>query len=137
MITLLVASHKTTSGLLSFTFYYLLTHPVAYAKAQKEVDAVVSGGPITVNHLASLPYLNAVFRESLRLTPPIPTIMLTNKEDTVLSGRHYIKASTPIIALITAVHQDPSVYSSNADKFQPERMLNGEFTRRNKQYPNC
>jgi cytochrome P450/NADPH-cytochrome P450 reductase len=137
MITLLVAGHETTSGLLSFTFYHLLTHPAAYAEAQKEVDALVGGGPITADHLASLPYLNAVFRESLRLTPPIPTIMLTNNEDTVLGGRHYIKASTPIIALIAAVHRDPSVYGSDADEFRPERMLDGEFARRNKQYPDC
>ena len=132
MITLLVAGHETTSGLLSFTFYHLLTSPTAYVEAQKEVDAVVGSGPITVDHLARLPYLNTVLHESLRLTPPIPTIMLTNKEDTVLGGRHCIKTNTSIIALIAAVHRDPSVYDGDAGEFRPERMLDGEFERRNK-----
>jgi hypothetical protein len=58
----------------------------------------------TINYLASLLYLNAVFYKLLQLTLPIPTIILTNKEDTVLSSRHYIKASTPIITLIAAVY---------------------------------
>ena len=41
MITFLVAGHETTSGLLSFVFYYLLRNPAAYQKAQQEVDNVI------------------------------------------------------------------------------------------------
>jgi len=60
MITFLIAGHETTSGLLSFAFYYMLKNPKAYEKAQEEVDEVVGKGPITVEHLNKLPYLNAV-----------------------------------------------------------------------------
>ena len=136
MITFLIAGHETTSGLLSFTFYYLLSNPATYARAQQEVDEVVGTGPITVDQLARLPYLNAVLRESLRLSPTVPSIALAAKEDTVLGGKYYIKASTPIVALFAAVHRDPSVYGSDADDFRPERMLDGEFERRNRQFPN-
>ena len=136
MITFLIAGHETTSGLLSFTFYYLLDNPATYARAQQEVDEVVGTGPITVDQLARLPYLNAVLRESLRLSPTVPSIALAAKEDTVLGGKYYIKASTPIVALFAAVHRDPSVYGSDADDFRPERMLDGEFERRNRQFPN-
>ncbi|KAI9881322.1 MAG: hypothetical protein M1823_006663, partial [Watsoniomyces obsoletus] len=40
MITFLIAGHETTSGLLSFTSYYLLKNPDALQKAQQEVDKV-------------------------------------------------------------------------------------------------
>lgn len=40
MITFLIAGHETTSGLLSFTWYYLLKNAAAYEAAQKEVDEV-------------------------------------------------------------------------------------------------
>lgn len=127
MITFLVAGHKTTSGLLSFTFYYLLKNPTTYAKAQQEVDEAVGRGPITVDQLARLPYLNVVLREPLRLSPTVPSIALAAKENTVLGGQYYIKANKPIIA---AVHRDPSVYGSDADDFRPDRMLDSEFDRR-------
>lgn len=60
MITFLIAGHETTSGLLSFAFYYMLKNPNAYKKAQEEVDEAIGKGPITVEHLNKLPYLNAV-----------------------------------------------------------------------------
>ncbi|OSS43246.1 hypothetical protein B5807_12111 [Epicoccum nigrum] len=131
MITFLIAGHETTSGLLSFTFYHLLNNPDTYARVQQEVDEVVSTGPITINQLARLLYLNAVLRESLCLSPTVPSIALAAKEDTVLGGKYYIKASTPIVALFAAVHRGPSVYGSDAEDFRPEHMLNGEFERRN------
>lgn len=99
MITFLIAGHETTSGLLSFTFYYLLKNAAAYDTAQQEVDDVIGRGPITVDHLTKLPYLNAVLRESLRLSPTAPSIGLTAREDTTIGGKYAVKAGTPIIAL--------------------------------------
>jgi cytochrome P450 / NADPH-cytochrome P450 reductase len=60
LITFLIAGHETTSGLLSFAFYQLLKNPECYRKAQEEVDHVIGTGTIQVDHLAKLPYLNAV-----------------------------------------------------------------------------
>jgi cytochrome P450/NADPH-cytochrome P450 reductase len=105
MITFLIAGHETTSGLLSFTFYFLLKHAQAYEKAQQEVDNVIGKGPITVDHLTKLPYLNAVLRESLRLQPTAPAVGLTAKEDTTIGGKYPIKAGVPIVALFPMVCQ--------------------------------
>lgn len=60
LITFLIAGHETTSGTLSFAFYELLKHPEAYRKAQEEVDTVIGKGPITIDHMSKLPYINAV-----------------------------------------------------------------------------
>lgn len=60
LITFLIAGHETTSGMLSFAFHELLRQPTAYRKAQQEVDEVIGEGAITIDHLARLPYLNAV-----------------------------------------------------------------------------
>ncbi|KAH7085823.1 NADPH-cytochrome P450 reductase-like protein [Paraphoma chrysanthemicola] len=137
MITFLIAGHETTSGLLSFTFYYLLKNPAAYEKAQHEVDEVIGKGPITVDHLTKLPYLNAVLRESIRLSPTAPAIGLTAKEDTTLDGKYRVTKGTPIMALLPMVHRDPVAYGEDAEEFRPERMLDAEFDRRNKEFPNC
>ena len=123
MITFLIAGHETTSGLLSFTWYYLLKNAAAYETAQQEVDRVIGTGPITVDHLTKLPYLNAVLRESLRLSPTAPSIGITAKEDTLIGGKYPVKANTPLLALFPKIHRDPAVYGEDAEEFRPERML--------------
>jgi cytochrome P450/NADPH-cytochrome P450 reductase len=137
MITFLIAGHETTSGLLSFTFYYLLKSPAAYEKAQQEVDHIIGKGPITVEQLSKLPYLNAVLRESIRLSPTAPSIGLTAKEDTLLDGKYRVTKGTPIVALLPMIHRDPAAYGEDAEEFRPERMLDEEFERRNESFPNC
>lgn len=105
MITFLIAGHETTSGLLSFTFYFLLKNPQAYEKAQQEVDEVIGKGPITVEHLSKIPYLNAVLRESLRLQPTAPSFGITAKEDTTIGGKYAVKAGVPIVTLLPMVRK--------------------------------
>lgn len=98
---------------------------------------MIGKGPITVDHLSRLPYLTAVLRESLRLSPTAPSIGLTAKADTVVGGKYPVKAGTPIVALFPMIHRDVAAYGEDAEEFKPERMLDAEFERRNNQYPNC
>lgn len=137
MITFLIAGHETTSGLLSFTFFYLLKYPDAYEKAQNEIDQVIGKNAITVDHLTKLPFLNAVLRESIRLSPTAPMIGLQAKEDTVLGGKYEVKKGMPLVAVLTKLHRDPAVWGEDSEEFRPERMLDEEFERRNKEFPNC
>jgi cytochrome P450/NADPH-cytochrome P450 reductase len=137
MITFLIAGHETTSGLLSFAFYYLLKNPEAYEQAQQEVDNVIGKNPITVEHLSKLPYLNAVLRETLRLSPTAPSIGLQAKEDEVIGGKYHIPKGTPIISLFPKIHRDPVVYGEDNEEFKPERMLDANFERLNKEFPHC
>jgi cytochrome P450/NADPH-cytochrome P450 reductase len=101
------------------------------------VDSVIGKGPITVDHLSKVPFLNAVLRESLRLSPTAPSISLTAKKDTTLGGKYHIKAGAPLVTLFPMIHRDPVAYGEDAEEFRPERMLDEEFERRNKEFPNC
>lgn len=123
LITFLIAGRETTSGLLSFAFYQLLKHPEACQKAQKEVDGVVGKGRIKVDHLSSLPYVNGLLRETLRLNATIPQFTVEPLEDTLLAGKYPVKGGETIINLLAKSHLDPSVYSEDANEFKPERML--------------
>jgi hypothetical protein len=65
MITFLIAGHETTSGLLSFLFYYLLKIPEAYRKAQEEVDRIVGrNNVIEARHINEMPYITACLRKA-------------------------------------------------------------------------
>ncbi|KAJ5124323.1 uncharacterized protein N7515_008148 [Penicillium bovifimosum] len=126
--------HETTSGMLSFLFYYLLKSPSAYKKAQEEVDRVIGKRKITVDDMSKLPYITAVMRETLRLKPTAPMIALhphpvKNKEDPVtLGGGKYVLNKDETIAVnLSKMQRDPKVYGPDADEFKPERMLDENF----------
>ncbi|KAH7367976.1 bifunctional P-450:NADPH-P450 reductase [Plectosphaerella cucumerina] len=137
LITFLIAGHETTSGLLSFAMYQLMKHPEAYRKAQQEVDSVVGKGQIKVQHLSKLPYMNGVLRETLRLNSTIPAFSVEAREDTLLAGKYRVAAGETIINLLASSHLDPAVYGDDAHEFKPERMLDAEFERRGKEFPDC
>ncbi|EWZ28976.1 cytochrome P450 [Fusarium oxysporum Fo47] len=136
LITFLIAGHETTSGLLSFAFYQLLTHPDTYQLAQKEVDQVVGKGPIQVVHLSKLPYLNGVLRETLRLNATLPLFTVEAFEDTLLGGKYPVKAGETILNLLAKSQLDPTVFGDDANEFKPERMFDENFARLNKEFPN-
>ncbi|KAH6884403.1 cytochrome P450 [Thelonectria olida] len=137
LITFLIAGHETTSGLLSFTFYQLLKHPECYQKAQQEVDDVVGKGPIQVEHLSKLPYINGVLREVLRLNATLPLFTLEAFEDTLLGGKYPVKAGETIVTVLPKSMSDPLVYGDDAREFIPERMFDDNFNRIQREFPNC
>jgi cytochrome P450/NADPH-cytochrome P450 reductase len=124
MITFLVAGHETTSGLLSFTLYYLLKNPQALQKARAEVDQY---DEITVNTLNKLKYLDAVLKETLRLQPTAPLFALQSKEETiVLPGGYEVGHDDSILVLLHELHRDPKIWD-RPEEFLPERMLDGGY----------
>lgn len=136
MITFLIAGHETTSGMLSFAFFYLLKNPQSYSKAQQEVDTVIGQGPITVDHLSKLPYLNAVLREALRLNPTAPMISMASDKPEIIGGKYRIEANEPVNLLLHNLHRDPKVWGEDAEAWNPDRMLDESFNKIQKEFPN-
>ncbi|KAF4625674.1 hypothetical protein G7Y89_g12486 [Cudoniella acicularis] len=133
IITFLIAGHETTSGLLSFAFLNLLKNPDAYQAVQQEVDNILGRNAISLSRLSKLPYLNAVLRETLRLTPTAPAIQkqlapnCTGANATLEDGKFKIEPDDKIFILIGAMQCDPLVYGEDAKEFKPERMLEENF----------
>lgn len=124
--------HETTSGLLSFTIYYLLKNPQAYLKAQKEVDDVIGKAPIEAKHLKDLKYIAACLKEAIRLAPTAPALskMINpdySKEPVLLGGKYLVEPSDRVLILLTKSQRDPAIYGEDAEEFKPERMLDEEF----------
>ncbi|KAH8777555.1 fatty acid hydroxylase [Diaporthe sp. PMI_573] len=139
MQTFLIAGHETTSGLLSFAFLQLLKNPNAYFAARAEVDRVLGNSKLEPKHVNELKYINAVLRETLRLTPTAPAfsraIRPENTEETVYIGakdpdskhKYEIPRGKSIVCLIGKIMQDPKVFGEDAEEFKPERMLDENF----------
>lgn len=90
-------------------------------------------------HVNELKYINAVLRETLRLTPTAPAfsraIRPENTEDPVYIGakdpeskhKYEIPRGKSIVCLIGKIMQDPKVFGEDAEEFKPERMLDENF----------
>jgi len=99
IITFLIAGHETTSGLLSFTMYYLLNNPEVLAKAYDEVDRVLGGDLSTAptyEQIKQLQYVSQILKESLRLWPTAPAFTRHPYVPTVLGGRNLARLTLHI-----------------------------------------
>ncbi|KAI1391417.1 cytochrome P450 [Hypoxylon trugodes] len=123
MVTFLIAGHETTSGLLSFAFYYMITNPSTLEKARQEIDEVAGTNALTTEHLSKLPYINAVLRETLRLQPTAPAFAVYSDKDEIIGGKYLIRAGQHIMGFLHGVHRDKEAWGEDAEEFKPERML--------------
>lgn len=73
VIAVLLAGRDTTAGALSFTFKELSAQPEIVRKLRREIlDKVGPSRPPTYGDMKSMPYLQHVMNETLRLYPPVP-----------------------------------------------------------------
>lgn len=125
IITFLIAGHETTSGLLSFATYYLLSDPDVLARAYDEVDRVfgtdLSVKP-TMKQVNALTYVQQILKETLRLWPTAPAFGLLPYKDEVIGGKYALQARAQVTVLLPALHRDPSVWGDRAEVFDPENF---------------
>lgn len=73
VIAVLLAGRDTTAGALSFTFKELSAQPEIVRKLRREIlETIGSSRPPTYEDLKSMPYLQHVVNETLRLYPSVP-----------------------------------------------------------------
>ncbi len=125
ILTFLIAGHETTSGLLSFAFYFLMTHPEVLQRAYKEVDTVLGNDLTqtpTYKQVNELKYIQQILFESLRLWPTAPAFSVFAKEDTLLAGRYEVLKGQRFIVLLPGLHRDKKVWGAQADQFNPDNF---------------
>ncbi|QCI63797.1 bifunctional cytochrome P450/NADPH--P450 reductase [Phreatobacter stygius] len=123
--TFLIAGHETTSGLLSFTLYFLLNHPDVLAKAYDEVDRVLGsdiGVLPTIAQVNQLTYVAQILKEALRLWPTAPAFGLYPYKDEVVGGQYKLKSRTFVTALTLMLHRDPAVWGDDPEAFNPDQF---------------
>ncbi|BDA42318.1 Cytochrome P450 3A24 [Coccomyxa sp. Obi] len=119
----LLAGYETTASALAFTIYNLSANPDKAAKLIQEVDAFGRDRLPQNNDLEKLPYVQAVFKEALRLFPPGHISIREAVEDLNLDG-FMVEKGTWIHVSLCGIHRDPDVWSK-PDEFVPERWIPG------------
>ncbi|KAH9975163.1 cytochrome P450 [Russula compacta] len=122
--TLYSAGSETTATTLSWWVLAMITHPEIQKRAQDELDAVV--GRFRVPMFAdapSLPYIQALVKESLRWRPALPLgIPHRATEDDWYEGM-FIPKGTICVVNLWQCHHDSASYGNDAPIFNPERFL--------------
>jgi cytochrome P450 / NADPH-cytochrome P450 reductase len=122
MVTFLIAGHETTSGLLSFAFYFLMRNPEVLRRARTAVDEALRAETPHVEDMAKLRYLEQILMETLRLWPPAPAFAVAPYQPTTLGGRYEVTPEDTLMVLIPRLHRDPEVWGGDAEAFRPERF---------------
>jgi cytochrome P450 len=119
-----LAGHETTASVLTWTFFILSQKPDLVARMRVEIDAIVGNGPVLIEHTKKMTFTRNVFRETLRLYPPITFIPRVAAEDCMIGNRR-VKRGTMIMIAPWTVHRHQALWSQpdifDVDRFSPER----------------
>ncbi len=117
LLTFVVAGHDTTATALAWSLYELARHPEVKAQLRQELMTHES----SLQTVRTLPYLNAVIKEVLRLHPPISMGIRRATEDLSIDG-YLLPKGTSVVFSPYLTHKS-SVYWREPDAFKPERFL--------------
>jgi cytochrome P450 len=119
-INLLMAGNETTGAALTWTFHLLGRHPEVYARLLAEVDGALAGRPVTLADLPQLPYTLQVFKESMRLYPPVYMFSRQPTHDIVACGQK-IPAGAAVLFSPYVIHHRAD-YFPDPERFDPDRF---------------
>ncbi|GMR30547.1 hypothetical protein PMAYCL1PPCAC_00746, partial [Pristionchus mayeri] len=121
---LFFAGYETTSTALAYASYLLAKHPEAQQALYEEITSTFNDDEsIDYERVMKLPYLHAVFAETLRFYPPVLTFTgRTCTKETVIGDGIRVPAGVSIVAPVHSVMWNEANYERPRE-FIPERFM--------------
>ncbi|WP_309665182.1 cytochrome P450 [Tabrizicola sp.] len=110
-----LAGHETSASALAWALYLLALYP----QAQEAVAAEAAGLAPEFAAVAKLRFTRDVFRETLRLYPPVPMMVRQNRGRETFRGR-VLRAGAQVVISPWHLHRHERIWD-NPDGFDPER----------------
>ena len=126
------AGSDTIGSTLTALFWHLYNDAPSLARLRQEIDEGASNGllssPITFQETSNLPYLQAVVKEALRLSPsitfPLPRIVPAGGAEL---GGHYLPAGAEVGVYARTLHLNERYHGSDCTNWRPERWLENDI----------
>jgi cytochrome P450 len=122
ILTLFVAGHETSANALGWALMLLAQHPEVYRAVRAELDAL--GRAPTYEDLPALALTQRVFKEALRLYPPLWMLARVSITE-VPVGEYLLPRGTIVIFSPYALHRRSELWPEperfDPDRFTPER----------------
>jgi len=113
----------TTSHSIIFASYYNLVNANVQKKLSDEVEKTFKNvSQVTLDSLNQMEYMNAVFKETLRMAPPLPNLLPRQAIADHQIGDIPIEAGTIVVAAGVTNSFDTD-YHDEPEVFKPERWL--------------
>jgi cytochrome P450 len=119
---LMMAAHDTTTSSISSVVHFLGLHPEWQDKIREQIMAIKAktNGELTYESLGDLDVIEMVFKESLRLIPPVPSMPRRALKDFVFMN-HHIPAGSHVGINPMMTHRLPDVWP-DPERFDPLRF---------------
>ena len=124
LITMLLAGHETTASSITWALVCLNGDGGAQRQLERELDDAGPGAP--VERLASLPYLQAVCLETLRLWPVIPVVSRELQRPFHLRDR-MLPAGVFVTPCAYLAHRRSESFP-DPESFHPERFVERRYS---------
>jgi len=121
MFTILGAGHETTAISMSWALHHVLGRPDVLERIEAEHRNVAGEGPVEPDHLGKLEYLDALIKESARLTP-VATQVLRRLKVPMRIGGWDLPAGINVSAAIYATHHRADLWPE-PERFDPDRFV--------------
>jgi cytochrome P450 len=128
VMTLVVAGHETTAGLLNWIWYLLARHPSPWATLTAELDSLTWDDVPAIDELSRYGYTRQIIDEALRLYPPLWLMTRRALQDDQL-GEFFVPAGTEIYISPYLIQHNPEFWES-PDGFDPDRMRSDRVAER-------
>jgi cytochrome P450 len=116
---LFASSYETCQTVLTWTLFLLAQHPRVARELTDEIFAAGGGESPSLSKIASLPLLDAVIKESMRVLSPIPYQTRIASQPTALGG-HSVDPGAYVLISPFLTNREASIYDMPA-RFKPER----------------
>jgi len=121
-----IEAADTTLVTTEWAMYEVAKHPEKQDRLYQEIQEVCGNEMVTEDHLPQLPYLNAVFHETLRRHSPVPLVPPRYvHENTKLAG-YVVPAGTEMVINLYGCNMNKSDWDE-PEEWKPERFLDGGF----------
>lgn len=117
-----LAGHETSASALAWALYLLALHPEAQERVRAEAEAL--GEAVEFGAMAGLKFTRDVFREVLRLYPPVPMLVRENARAEVMRGRS-VAPGAQIVVSPWHLHRHERIWE-RPDEFDPDRWARAE-----------
>lgn len=112
-----LAGHETSASALGWALYLLAMYPDAQARVAHEAQAL--DGPLDFGVMGKLKFTRDVFREALRLYPPVPMMVRENACPEQFRGRD-IDPGAQVVLSPWHLHRHARIWD-RPDEFDPDR----------------